>query len=77
MKSSEPVFETSRSIEDIDHMRLMALSLVKQPLRSDQVSWRHAALFDTRRARARRELASKGRRTLKLRWLWQSSGVTS
>ncbi len=50
----------------------MTLPPEKQPLhgldRSGQVSWRRKALFDTRRARARREVVTKVWRALTLRW---------
>ena len=53
----------------------MTLPPEKQPLhgldRSGQVNWRHAALFDTRRARARSEIVTKVWRALTLRW-WPS-----
>ena len=48
----------------------------KQPLhgldRSGQVNWRRAALFDTRKARARSEIVGRVVGFLTLRWLWTS-----
>ena len=71
MEARKPVFGKSNSVEDMQHVRLMALPPETYPLRGfardGQTGWRRTALYDTRRARARWELL---RRVLTL-WLWR------
>ena len=79
MEARKPVFGKSNSVEDMQHVRLMALleehgmtlPPATYPLRGfardGQTGWRRTALYDTRRARARWELL---RRVLTL-WLWR------
>ena len=82
MKTTEHGIEESKDVENIHHMRLMALLQEhgmtlppeKQPLRgldrSGQTSWRRTALYDTRRARAKQELLRWVRRVVTL-GLWR------
>ena len=79
MEARKPVFGKSNSVEDMQHVRLMALledhgmtlPPARFPLRgfdrNGQVTHRWTALYDTRRALRKRELLN----TLTLRLLWR------
>ena len=73
MSRKDPAFEKSRSIEDLQHLRLTALlgemvrdKGIMRAAQECQVHWRWKALVDTQRVLEKREILRWLRRALSL-----------